>query len=157
VQAGVPFFALVFTFIDKRLHGAYDLDIGKRSLYSAIEEFLQLSCLADIFRILQKGGYRIFVTSDHGNTVASGNGVQDSKNLLEIQGKRCLVYDSKTIAEEKQKEADVTLLSSRFIPRNQYILFPNGSYFFGTSGSKEIVHGGISIEEMIVPFVEMTL
>ena len=49
----------------------------------------------------------------------------------------------------------MTLLSSRFIPREQYNLFPNGSYFFGASGSKEIVHGGISIEEMVVPFVEM--
>jgi hypothetical protein len=74
-----------------------------------------------------------------------------------MQGKRCLVYDSRIIAEERQKEADVNLLSSRFIPRGQYILFPNGSYFFGASGSKEIVHGGISIEEMIVPFVEMAL
>jgi len=155
VEERIPVFGLIFTFIDKRLHGPYDLDIGKRSLYSAIQGFLKLSCLADIFKILQKGGYRIFVTSDHGNIVASGNGVKDSKNLLEIQGKRCLVYDRKIIAEGRQKEADVTLLSSRFIPREQYILFPNGSYFFGASGSKEIVHGGISIEEMVVPFVEM--
>lgn len=157
VEERIPVLGIILTFIDKRLHGPYDLDIGKRSLYSAIQEFLKLSCVSDIFKILQKGGYRIFITSDHGNTVASGNGVQDSKNLLEIQGKRCLVYDSRIIAEERQKEADVNLLSSRFIPRDQYILFPNGSYFFGASGSKEIVHGGISIEEMIVPFVEMAL
>lgn len=146
---------VVFSFIDKMLHGPYDLDVGKKFLYQRIEKFLESSCLTEIFTILQKHGYKTYVTSDHGNLVATGNGVRDSKYLVETRGKRCLVYDRKVLAEEKQKRGDVTLFSSRFIPENQWILFPNGNCFFGTDGSKEITHGGISVEEMVVPFAEV--
>ena len=155
VSEGIRVIGVIFTFIDKRLHGQYDLDVGKKLLYLSIEEFLKSSCLADIFSILQKHGYKTYVTSDHGNLVATGNGLRDSRYLVEMQGKRCLVYDRKILAEEKQKEADVTLFSSRFIPKDLWILFPNGNCFFGTDGSKEITHGGISVEEMVVPFAEV--
>lgn len=155
VNEGTRVIGVIFTFIDQRLHGPYDLDVGKKFLYSGIEEFLKSSCLAEIFKILQNGGYRIYVASDHGNLVATGNGVDDSKYLVETRGKRCLIYDRKRLAEEKQKEANVTVFSSRFIPKDRYILFPNGNYFFGTDGSKEITHGGISVEEMVVPFAEV--
>jgi len=155
VNEGKQVIGVIFTFIDKRLHDSYDLDVGKKLLYSSIEDFLKSSCLAEIFEALLKGGYKVYLTSDHGNLVATGNGVSDSKYIVEMHGKRCLVYDSRILAEEKQKEADVTLFLSRFIPKDQHILFPNGNYFFGTDGAKEITHGGISIEEMIVPFVEV--
>lgn len=155
VDEGKQVIGVIFTFIDKRLHGPYDLDVGKKLLYSRIEEFLESSCLAEIFEFLLNAGYSVYLTSDHGNLVATGNGVSDSKYMVETRGKRCLVYDSRMLAEEKQKEADVTLFLSRFVPKAQYILFPNGNYFFGTIGAKEITHGGISIEEMVVPFVEV--
>lgn len=155
VSGGARVIGVIFTFIDKRLHGPYDLDVGKKFLYSGIEEFLKSSCVAEIFKILRTSGYRVYVTSDHGNLVATGNGVSDSKYLVETHGKRCLVYDSRVLAEEKQREADVTLFSSRFIPKDLSILFPNGNCFFGTDGLKEITHGGISVEEMVVPFAEV--
>ena len=155
VSEGTRVIGVLFSFIDKRLHGPYDLDVDKKFLYLSIEEFLKSSCLAELFNILHKKDYKTYITSDHGNVVAAGNGVRDSKYLVEVQGKRCLVYDRKVLAEEKQKEADVTLFSSRFIPKDLWILFPNGNYFFGTDGSKEITHGGISVEEMVVPFAEV--
>ena len=155
VTEGKRILGIIFTFIDKRLHESSELDVGKRLLYSKIEDFLRSSCLAEILKMLLKEGYRVLLTSDHGNVVAVGNGINDSKHMVEIHGKRCLVYDSITLAKERQKEADVILFESRFIPENQHVLFPNGNFFFGPNGTKEITHGGISIEEMVVPYVEV--
>jgi hypothetical protein len=75
--------------------------------------------------------------------------------LVERQGKRCLIYDRITLAEEEQKSTDCSLFVSRFVPKNDFILFANGSHFFGNIKSKEITHGGISIEETIVPLSEI--
>jgi len=157
ISEGKRIIGVIFAFIDKRLHESVDLDVGKKLLYSKIEDFLSSSCLSEIIKILLKKGYRVLLTSDHGNVMAIGNGVVDSKHLVEINGKRCLVYDSIILAEERQKEADVILFASRFVPENQHIIFPNGNFFFGPNGTKEITHGGVSIEEVIVPYVEVEL
>jgi hypothetical protein len=149
--------AVIFTFIDKRLHESSELDVGKKLLYSKIENFLESSCLALVIKKLKENGYSVFLTSDHGNVAATGNGINDSKHMVEIHGKRCLVYDSITLASEKQKQADVILFESRFIPEKQYVLFPNGNFFFGPDGAKEITHGGVSIEEVVVPYVEVEI
>jgi len=152
LEEGTRILGLVFAFIDKRLHGPYDLDVGKRLFHQNIQSFLRISCLADIFRMLIKKGYHIYITSDHGNIVGTGNGITDVRGLVERQGKRCLIYDRKILAEEQQKTTDCSLFISRFVPANDFILFANGPYFFGQIGSKEITHGGVSVEEMVVPF-----
>jgi hypothetical protein len=75
--------------------------------------------------------------------------------LIETQGKRCLIYDRKVLAEEQQKNTDCSLFTSRFVPADNFVLFANGIHFFGNIKSREITHGGISIEEMIVPLCEV--
>jgi len=155
LEEGTQILGLVFSFIDKRLHGPYDLDVGKRLFHQNIKSFLRESCLADIFRMLIEKEYHIYITSDHGNIVGTGNGITDVRGLAEKQGKRCLIYDRKILAQEQQKITDCSLFSSRFVPINNFILFANGPYFFGQIGSKEITHGGVSVEEMVVPFSEV--
>lgn len=146
---------VIFSFIDDRMHGVYDLAVEKKLFQDGISEFLNLSCLGEILRQLKLHGFKVYVTSDHGNIVATGNGISDSKDLVEHRGKRCLVYDRELLASEKGKEADVSLFSSRFLPKDRWVVFPNGDFFFGTEGIMEITHGGISLEEMVVPFAEV--
>jgi hypothetical protein len=155
LEEGTKILGLAFAFIDNRLHEPYDLNVGKRLFHRNIQNFLHESCLADIFHLLIEKGYRVYITSDHGNIVGIGNGITDSKGLAERQGKRCLIYDRKILAEERQKTTDCSLLSSRFVPTNNFILFANGTSFFGQIGLREITHGGISVEESVVPLIEV--
>ena len=155
IEEDVPIIGIVFSFIDNLLHGPCELDVGKKLFHQSIRNFLSESCLADLFRMLLEKGYHLYMTSDHGSIFGTGNGYYGKQMLVERQGKRCMIYDRRTLAEEQQKSTDCSLFDSRFVPEDNFILFANGSHFFGNIKSKEITHGGISIEETIVPLSEI--
>jgi hypothetical protein len=87
---------------------------------------------------------------------AVGQGRLNQGLAPEIRGERVRTYRTETMATESVAvnsniyRIDLAGLPSNFIP-----LFAAGRTAFMQQGEPAVVHGGISIEELIVPFVKV--
>ena len=147
--------AVVVNFFDDIMHGVKDLKAGKRVFYDTIISYLNNSATDKFFDILLGAGYRVFITSDHGNVDAVGTGVQSPKALVEAYAKRVVIFDQEPIARAFANRHRLTLFRSLFLPDNLYPVYPRADGMFASEKSVGISHGGPSIEEMIVPFIEV--
>jgi len=147
--------AIVINFFDDIMHGVKDLKAGKRVFYDTLISYLNNSATDEFFDILLRAGYRVFITSDHGNVDAVGIGVQSPKALVEVYAKRVIVFDQQPIAQAFADKHGLTLFRPLFLPDNLYPIYPQADGMFASKKDAGISHGGLSIEEMIVPFIEV--
>ncbi|MBG9466430.1 hypothetical protein ABE55_07730 [Bacillus thuringiensis] len=148
-------FGIVVNFIDDLMHAAKDIQNGKRFFYDTIRSYLENSNLNKLFELLIDKGYRIYITSDHGNIDGIGNGIKPPKDLIEIYAKRCIFFNKREIAEQFAKQHELNLFTTNMLPDNIYYVYANNRELYMKQNSYEISHGGLTIEEMIVPFVEV--
>lgn len=146
---------VVVNFFDDIMHTVKDLKAGKRVFYDTVISYLNNSATDEFFDILLEAGYRIFVTSDHGNVDAMGTGVKSPKALIEAYAKRVIIFDQEPIASAFAEQHGLTLFHPLFLPDNLYPVYPRGDGMFSAEKSVGISHGGLSVEEMVVPFIEV--
>lgn len=100
-------------------------------------------------------GYRVFITSDHGCIWCYGNGIRADKYLVEERALRVLVYPNRKLAEEFATNNNLILLEDKGILGDKILVLPRGREMFTSKDKISISHGGIHIEEVVIPFVEV--
>lgn len=151
ILGGADVIGLVVDTIDEMLHGEI---FGKGSLVGRIEHWLGLGEWDKLIGSLIDSGYRIYITADHGNVDVVGMGRPSEGSSAEERGERARIYDSDAL----RQKAAASIPGSRILqpgglPDNYKPLFaPNGRAFI-PEGRHAVVHGGTSLEEVIVPFV----
>ncbi|PKN27701.1 MAG: BREX-3 system phosphatase PglZ, partial [Deltaproteobacteria bacterium HGW-Deltaproteobacteria-21] len=112
--------------------------------------------MAGLLDMLLDKGFRVFLTSDHGNTEAEGCGSPAEGAVADLRGQRVRIY-SDTALREKMKTAFPSAsewppvgLPDDYLP----LIAPNRKAFV-REGDRLVTHGGISIEELIVPLVKI--
>jgi hypothetical protein len=113
-----------------------------------------------LHRLLSKlcdEGFTVYLTADHGNVTATGIGVPREGILVETKGRRVRVYDR---AEFRDEVADRFPESIRWpgygLPPTRHVLLAGDLTAFTQRGEEIVAHGGISLEEVMVPFVAVT-
>jgi hypothetical protein len=110
-----------------------------------------------LFDRLLDEGFSVFVTADHGNVAADGMGSPQDGVLVEIGGKRARIYDNPNFRDEAKKEFPESIEWPCIgLPSNWQVLLPKGLRAYTQEGKHVVAHGGISLEEVIVPFVQIT-
>lgn len=110
-----------------------------------------------LFKRLLDEGFSVFVTADHGNVGAEGMGEPKQGVLVESPGKRARIYDNPMFLAEAQAEyKNSNEWPAIGLPPNQHTLLPKGLRAFTQAGKHVVSHGGISLEEVIVPFVRIS-
>ena len=100
--------------------------------------------------------YQVFITADHGNTIAVGKGPINEGILVSEKGKRARIYNSDTLRQNAYaKSPDSIVWNSVTLPNDYLPLLAEYNTAYTTQGTEEITHGGISIEEVIIPFIEV--
>jgi hypothetical protein len=144
---------IVVDMVDEIVHGAM---LGKRGIATQIEGWCESGFVDQLFSLLLDKGFHVYLTADHGNVEAVGQGRPNQGLAPEIRGERVRTYRSETLANESAAansntyRIDLAGLPSNFMP-----LFAAGRTAFMQQGEPAVVHGGISIEELIVPFVKV--
>ena len=144
---------IVVDMVDEIVHGAM---LGKRGIATQIEGWCESGFVDQLFSLLLDKGFHVYLTADHGNVEAVGQGRPNQGLAPEIRGERVRTYRSETLATESAAansntyRIDLAGLPSNFMP-----LFAAGRTAFMQQGEPAVVHGGISIEELIVPFVKV--
>lgn len=146
---------IVINTIDDLMHGTI---MGNREFYERIKIWMGNHFLNDLIEGLLDKGFNVWITADHGNVEAEGIGSIKTGKLAESKGSRTYILPSDTLRDQFVKESKHALAwNSSLLPEDGFsVLIAEGSSSFSKSGEKGIVHGGISIDEVMVPFVRIS-
>lgn len=162
---------IVLNFIDMLSHARTESKMIRElantdAAYRSItESWFRHSNALDLFRRIAEEGYKIVLTTDHG-TIRVDNpikvvGDRNTNTNLRYKVGKNLSYNPKQVFE-MQKPADFGLpapnLSSTFIYacNQDFFSYPNNYNYYVQYYTGTFQHGGISLQEMIVPLVTLT-
>lgn len=113
--------------------------------------------LENLIDQLLSESFTVFLTSDHGHVEAKGMGQPTEGLLVQTRGKRARLYQDRGAALRVQQAFPGTILWEHdwLLPDQLYALMPVGRTAFATAGDTVVTHGGLTIDEMIVPFVQI--
>lgn len=137
----------------KNITGASD----KRVYYQTLQAHLENGRLHELFATLFAHDYHVYLTSDHGNFAGVGAGVKPPKALVEKYAQRVALFDSPTLAQDFAGSHDFLLFRTKFLPDDMHPAYAVGRDMLGKEGQVSISHGGLSLEELVVPLVKVEL
>lgn len=142
---------LVVDKIDKIMHG---MQLGSAGMHNQIKQWCRKGFLQSLINYLLNHGYDVWMTSDHGNIECSGKGRPTEGVIAETKGERVRIYPSEEL--RSQVAADFPFAQEWHpvgLPSDYYPLIAGDQDAFINKGNTIVGHGGISIEEVIVPLV----
>lgn len=152
---------LVSTAIDEMVHGTTQ---GAAGMHAMLDVWLRDTAgegsarVEGAIEILLGLGYAITVTSDHGHVEATGIGPLTDGVLAGTRSKRARVYSPATLAQSARARYPDTILwePDRLLPQDTSAVMPPGRGAFVRVGDRVVSHGGITLDEMVVPLVTIT-
>ena len=112
--------------------------------------------MSELVDILLDHGFQIFLSSDHGNIEARGCGRPDEGAVADVRGERVRVYsDNLLLATVKERFPDAIEWPSLGLPDDYRALLAPHRKAFIRKNETIVGHGGISIEELIVPLIQI--
>ena len=157
----VSFWCLIDDTIDKLTHhatfGTADQQASLRLWLEPAGEQNSL-LLEEIIDAYLEGGYSVFIASDHGHVEAKGIGQPSEGLLAQTRGKRARLYQDKLAALRVQNAFANTLLwdDDGVLPDQVTALMPAAREAFAPAGETVVTHGGVTIDEVMVPFVQIS-
>ena len=91
--------------------------------------------------------FSIHFCSDHGSVIAKGNGERLQKYLIDDFAKRAVIIPEEASALTEFEKIDIPFV------KHKKLVLPEGRTMFTQKDKIEINHGGISLEEIVVPFI----
>lgn len=144
---------LVIDEVDDRLHK----ERTKKDVAVWIGRWLEGGFVERLFALLLDKGFHIYLTADHGNVESTGVGRPNQGVIAETRGERVRAYRSEDLlAESVAAYPDTVRLNIAGLPANFMPLFAGGRTAFTTPGDQVVAHGGVSVEELIVPFIKVS-
>ena len=144
---------LVVDTVDKIMHG---MQLGAAGMHSQIDQWCELGYLSSLLDYLNNHGFEIWITSDHGNIESIGKGRLSEGAIASSRGKRVRIYPTKELRSQFSTNAAFAReWQSSGLPENYYPLVATGNGAFESEGNSCISHGGVAIEEVIVPLIKV--
>lgn len=144
--------AIIIRNIDTLTHGAIQ---GLEGMYAEIDVWLQTNYLHDLLLKLTEGGYTVYITSDHGNTESIGIGRPRQGALVETKGERVRIYSERLFRDEAASQYSSIVWPNEALSEERHYLLAEHKEAFVTKNKQIVSHGGISLEEVIVPFIKI--
>ncbi|CAM3125916.1 T9SS response regulator signal transducer PorX [Flavobacterium frigoris] len=159
---------VVYNFVDMLSHAKTEMDVVKelasddKAYRSLTLSWFKNSPLLEIIQQAQKLGFKLILTTDHGtiNVKNPSKVVGDKNTSLNLRYKtgRSLTYEYKDVYAVKEPKKiglpAINMSSSYIFAKNDLFLAYVNNYNHYVSYYKNTYqHGGISLEEMIIPFL----
>lgn len=154
VEREMAVIGIVIRELDEKAHGE---NIGMRSLLAATEIWLQESCFLDLCKLLLWSGYEVILTSDHGNVESKGMGNPSEGLMAETRGERVRIYKDSLLRNKIHSQyPDSIEWIPAGLPQDFLPLIARGRRAFTTLDSAVISHGGLTLDEVIVPLIKLS-
>jgi hypothetical protein len=139
--------------VDQSLHG---IKTGSAGLHAVVRQWAHSGAMGELLRRLLELDYEITITSDHGNIHGHGIGKPAVGVVADERGERAHVFnDENTRAAVANDYPDAIVWPQIGLPEDWRVLLAPGRSAFVPKGQHTVGHGGISMEEVIVPFVKI--
>jgi CheY-like chemotaxis protein len=159
---------IVYNFVDMLSHARTEMEVIREladdepAYRSLTASWFEHSPLREIMKEIKAMGARMIITTDHGTVHAKHPvkvvGDKNTNTNLRYKTGRSLNYSAKEVFEvihPKDVFLPTTNVSSRYIfaKPNDFFAYPNNYNYYVNYYKDTFQHGGISLEEMIIPFV----
>lgn len=145
---------LVINKVDDIMHG---MELGAAGMHSQIVMWIKNGFLNELIDILLKREFVVYLSSDHGNVEAIGIGEPKEGSIAETKGKRVRIYsDNKLRSLVKNKFPTAIEWEPIGLPDDYLPLIAPSRTAFVKEGNTIVSHGGLCLEEIIVPFVKIS-
>ncbi len=148
---GYETISFLYTFFDELCHSTHFApnDSDKEPYFEAVKRYLEKSTIKDNIKLLKNNGFTIYFCSDHGSVVATGNGQKLEKYLVDNFAKRAAI-----IPVEASEHISQLTIKIPFVD-DKLLALPEGRTMFTYKNTIEVNHGGITVEEMVVPYIRL--
>lgn len=161
------FRVLVYNFVDMVSHAKTEMEVIKelansdKAYRSLTKSWFQNSLLLDIIKTAQQKGYQLIITTDHGtiNVEQPAKIIGDRESSTNIRyktGRRLKTDDKHVMMVSNPKSfglPSINMSSSfAFAKEHYYLIYPTRYNHFVNHFRNTYQHGGISLEEMCIPF-----
>ncbi|NCC72975.1 MAG: PglZ domain-containing protein [Sphingobacteriia bacterium] len=161
---------IVYNFVDMLSHARTEMEIIREladdepAYRSLTISWFEHSPLIDIVKYVASKGFNLIITTDHGSVRVQNPvkviGDRNTNTNLRYKTGRSLNYNKKEVFEVRNP-ADIYLprlnVSSSYIFCRGYDFFayPNNYNYYVNYYKNTFQHGGISMEEILIPYVKM--
>ncbi len=161
---------LVLNFIDMLSHARTEMKMvrelaNNESAYRSITlSWFRHSVVAELFRMLSQTDYKIIITTDHGSIRATKPvkiiGDRNTNTNLRYKLGKNLAYSDKELfviknPEKVQLPSPNISTSYVFATGDSFFAYPNNYNYYVSYYKDTFQHGGISLEEMMVPLITL--
>lgn len=146
--------AVVVNTLDTALH---DAGVESSWLHAMLVRWQADGHPARLLSVLVDNDFDVHLTSDHGNIEARGMGKPNAGDVPETRGSRVFAFpDPHTRHDHAARLPGAIEWGGAGLPPGYFALIAPRRRAFMPDGARAVTHGGISLEEVIVPFVSVT-
>ncbi|MFL0583701.1 BREX-3 system phosphatase PglZ [Solibacillus silvestris] len=150
----IRIYGAVIDVIDQFMHGATQ---GLQTVQSELKTWLNSQYLDMFLKDLINTGFEVYLTADHGNVECIGTERIAQGVTVDSKGERVRIYSSLNIRNHTAREHSQTISwDDASLPNDYHVLLAQKNGAFVPKNDRIVTHGGIHIEEMIVPFVKVS-
>lgn len=143
--------AIIINDVDDIAHGQFQ---GRAGMWGDMDLLGKSGKLQSLISRLTANGFTVYITADHGNTLCTGVGGFRSGVEMESRSMRMAVLkdfaEANALLNENTTEYQGFYLDKEY----RYFICKSG-VSFDSKGETVMTHGGISIDEVIVPFIKV--
>jgi len=159
---------LVYNFVDMLSHARTDMEIIREladdeSAYRSITlSWLKHSPLLDVIKFLSEAKVNLLITTDHGSVKVQNPvkivGDKNTNTNLRYKYGKALNFEKKSVFEVRNPQ-DIFLprinvsTSYVFCRETDFFAYPNNYHYFVNYYKNTFQHGGISLEEILIPVI----
>jgi hypothetical protein len=126
---------IVWNKVDDIMHG---MQMQTAGMHNQVRLWASQGHMLQLLLRLQQEGFIVYLTADHGNVTATGVGNPREGVLAETKGPESVRWPNYGL------------------PPARYVLLAANLKAFTDAGDEVVSHGGIALEEVMVPFVAIT-
>jgi len=161
---------IVYNFVDMLSHARTEMEIIREladdepAYRSLTISWFQHSPLIEIMKYLSEKGANIILTTDHGSVRVQNPvkviGDRNTNSNLRYKTGKSLNYNKKEVFEVRNP-SDIYLpkmnVSSSYIfcQNNDFFAYPNNYNYYVNYYRNTFQHGGVSMEEVLIPFIRL--
>ncbi|NCB15292.1 MAG: BREX-3 system phosphatase PglZ, partial [Synergistales bacterium] len=144
---------LVVDKVDKIMHG---MEMGTAGMHNQVCQWAKQPYLNTLLDLLLDRGFRVYLTSDHGNVEAEGCGRPSEGAVADLRGERVRIYpDAALRGKVKERFPAALEWGTVGLPEDYLALLAPARQAFVQEKQRTVSHGGISVEELIVPLIQI--
>ena len=162
--------ALVVNFVDMLAHDSSKINVLKEIVpdesgyRSAVKSWVKNSWFSDVLEALSNSDFEVIVTSDHGSTMVNKDILvsadRDASSGIRYKyGRNISTKNKNAFLINEPREYKLPILGPQFnyiiAKENSYFIYPNQANKYRHKINNSFQHGGVSMEELLIPVLTM--